>query len=532
MSESVGEKLRRNTRAMLLTWAWGQGLNFIRMMVLIEFLSTEGYGLWLFAFAIMSYFSIYNFGIANAFVKYAAEYFATNRIDRMSQTLSTGMALGVLLAAGVVAVLLLFTDSMIAFFDVEADNTADLRYVLIGVGLTTAFTLATSVYQAVLTGIQRLDLRNYCYVAVQSVEFTAMVILLNMGYGLRMVVGLYAAGLVANTLLAAMLTYRLVPGIRLNPLRASRTGLRDMLSLGGRMHLLVIVAMLVSTLDIVVFMKFGGAAFVGVYGAAQRVAHRAQGAAQQGFGALAPASADLIARKQYDELAEVYGAAQRFTAVGCAWLFAYSAIFAEPIMRFVMDEEYEAFAAYALTVVSIGVFFHSMTGPGSSMLRGAGRTAREIAYQLLTVVLFAALFFGWKTQGRWSSIPGDFPIDPALVAAWPIALGTASLGFVLVANRFFRAPGFAPFSQSGLLLLVAPTLAYLVRAGWYALEPIEATSRWPAFAVVLPTGALYTLLFFGALWCLPGLTREDRERLIRFVPGGHRFLKQTASAAD
>ena len=76
MAETTGEKIRRNTRANMIAWFWGQAINLIRMMVLFHFLTKEGYGLWIFAFAIMSYFSIYNFGIGNAFVKFTAEYHA------------------------------------------------------------------------------------------------------------------------------------------------------------------------------------------------------------------------------------------------------------------------------------------------------------------------------------------------------------------------------------------------------------------------------------------------------------------------
>lgn len=524
MTETTQEKLRRNTRVMMATWAWGQGMNFVRMMVLIDFLSREAYGLWLFSFAILSYFAMYNFGLANAFVKYAAQYTARNEITALSRLLSTGMAIGWGIALAILAVLFFATDWMVRFFGV-ADISADAHFVLYGVGIATAFTMAFSVYGAVLTGIHRLDLKNYAHVSVQTIEFTTMVILLNLGFGIRSVTVLYAASLVAITLVSALLVYRQVPGLRLNPLLARRACLREIFSQGGRMQLLGIVAMMVSTLDVVLYTKFGGAAFTGVYGAAQRVAQRAQEAAQQGFGALAPVSAELIATRRYEDLAGVYQASLRITAIGCAWMFAYLAVHSEAVMRFVMDEEYEPLAAFALTVVSTGALLHTLTGPGSSMLRGGGFVLIEIVYLVIAIGTFVGLMYLGGPVDWASGIPGNYPIDPAMAAAWPLSLGGASLVFLLLANRFFRAPLLAPFEACWPTLVAAPLLAWCVSWVWRAAALPLPTGRWEALGYVIPTLGAYTAMFVLAAAFLPGLSRSDKEQIVRFVPGGWRLWR-------
>jgi O-antigen/teichoic acid export membrane protein len=555
VSSAGDSALRRNTRASMAAWTWGQGLNFIRMMVLLDFLSANGYGLWIFAFSIIGYFTIYNFGIANAFVNYTAQLHARGAHARLNGLLSTGVALNGLLAGAIVLMLVFFREQALVFFRMRADNLSDGSFVLLGVGLTSSFAIATSVYGGVLTGLQRLDVRNYTQVAVGTVEFGMSVLLLNLGFGIRAVVVAYGLSVVVTNLMFAYQAHRLLPQLRLSPRLMSTHHLHDLFSLGARMQLLGIMGLLVASLDLTLFMYYGGAAFVGAYGAAQKFAQRAQGVALQGYGALAPASADLHARHDHEGLTALYGTAQRLSIIGCAWMFAYLAVNSDIVMLFVMDEQFEHFSAYALSVLCIGYFIHTLTGPGSSMLRGAGRTFQEILYQALTVVIFGALFVaaGGLQHRRETVAPPPAPeeyhsffqaaldaaahstaVDPEMlhqrdsiiISTWPIALASASLIFIFIANNFFKAPAFAPFDTTAYPLLASLLIAWSTHV---LLNQVfhfsQFQSRWPAFVAILVTGMTYTVVSLPLIWRLPGLTAEDKQHLIAFVPGGRRLAR-------
>ena len=522
MAENTGDKIRRNTRANMIAWFWGQAINLTRMMVLFHFLNKDGYGLWIFAFAIMSYFSIYNFGIANAFVKFTAQYHVKKDYTHLSHLLSTGMAMGTLIAGIILTVLLLWSEDMLHFFNIQQANLADTTFVLIGVGITTAFMMMFNVYGAVLTGLQRLDIKNYILVAVLTFEFIATIILLNLGFGIRAVTFTYATGLLFTTLLHFIFVKKIRPELRINPLNARLYCLKEMGILGSKMQILGVVALMVSTFDIVLFMKLYGEAFVGLYGLARRFVQRAQGVAHQGFGALAPASADLLSRDKHKDIARIYAASMRFTALGSVWIFAYMVFHATPVMRFVIDEKFEAFAAYSMSVFSVGCFFHTLTGPGTSMLRGAGMPLREILYQGFTVLLFIIALISFGAFGM-DGVMDRAQLNPKWVATWPIALAIGSLLFLLLSNRFFKISLLAPFNKVSLPLLCAPLCSWLVRYGWDTLQLPIGLTRWPALLEVGATGILYSMLYLPAVWFLPGLTKEDKKQIIRFIPGTQRF---------
>jgi O-antigen/teichoic acid export membrane protein len=514
VSETLGKKLLRNTQVSMLAWAWGTVMNIVRMLVLIAFLETAEYGLWVFAFTIMGYFVVYNFGMANTFIKYTAECNALKDYQRLSHLLSTGMSISLLLASAIMVVLVFFTDAAVSFFNLNLEHSDDSRLIILGVGITTALNIGFSVYNGALIGIHRMDIKNWIRVGVLTAEITLLAILLNLGYGLHMVMYLYITGVIVTLVLSRHYVHKYLPEVRINPLQARQSCLRDVVTLGGKMQLLGVVAMFVTSLDVVVFTKYGGAAFIGIYGAAQRFAKRAQGAAQQGFGALAPASADLIAQKEFRQLGGIYLMAQRLTAVGCGWIFAYLIVNADIIMRFVMAEKLHETAIFALSVLSASYWIHSLTGPGSSMLRGAGMPFREMLYQVLTAVFFFGLYLVFRHYD-----------DPRyIIASWPVARGTASLIFVAMTNRFFKTDLLTPFRQTIFLMVGTLALAYAVRIGWDALPFGTPSTRWPAFALMLGMGIVYSILFFVMAWFLPGLTPSDKERILKFVPMGRRFV--------
>ena len=516
MSESVGAKLRRNTRAGIITWALAQVVMVIRMAVYYQYLGEAGYGLWFLAFSIMSYFIFYNFGINNAFIKYTAEYHAKKDYEHLSHLLSTGFAAALLLGLTILILLFYFTDAIIAFFDFEGENAEDAIFVVKGIGVVTAFTVGLGVFGSVLNGVQRLDILNMIYVSCLCIEVAVAFVLLYLGYGIRALVLTYGGGVLASYAGMALYVRRFFPQLRLNPFLARRYCVPAMVSLGGRMQILGAAALFVSTADGIVFAKFQGLAFLGVYAIARRVATRAQGAALQAFGALVPASADLIARRDFDKLSHVYGTALRICCLGCAYLFGFIAVNSDYTMRFFQGGRYNDLSAQALVILSVALAIHTLTGPGSSMLRGAGLTLRELSYHILTAILFL-LFFGVAYTLRYG--------DMILVLTFPLAVGAASLAFILVANRFFGVFALSPFHRMLLLAAAGPILAWAVRHAGHSPD-VQDLTRWTAALQIALLGIPYTILFALASWFVPGLTRSDKEQIVKFIPGGQRIMRR------
>jgi O-antigen/teichoic acid export membrane protein len=502
----------------MITWGFGQVVMVVRMAVYYQYLGEAGYGLWFLAFAIMSYFVFYNFGINNAFIKYTAEFYAKNDFTRLNHILGTGYAAALAIGAAIALVFLLFTDQVIAFFSFEPENAADAYFVVRGIGLATACSIGLGVYNAVLTGLQRLVVLNTCRVTFLTLETGLAFLLLWQGMGIRMLVVLYTVSLILSYIVMAIAIRRYAPDIRINPFLARVPYLKDMVSLGGRMQLLGAVSLVVSTIDGLLFAKMQGLAFVGMYAIARRVSSRAQGAALQAFGALTPASADLHARGDREKLTAVYDMALRITTLGASYLFGFLAINSDyTMLLFQGGDKYSDLSAWALTVLSGALAIHTLTGPGSSMLRGAGVTAREISYHVITLVLFLGFYFGAEALGYSSR---------TLVMTYPAALAVGSLFFIVIANHYYGSRLLAPFDRMILLIPAGPLLAWVVRLGYDALQLDLPWTRWYAIPALFMLGVPFTGLFALAALFVPGLPAADKQQLIRFVPGGRKFARR------
>lgn len=517
MSQSVGQKIRANARSGIITWAWAQVIMTLRIMVYFHFLNPDGYGLWNLSFRVLNFFFFYSFGINNAFIKYTAELSAKEEYERLSTLLSTGMAASLTMGAGIVGVLYFFSDATMDWFAFDAKNAADAHFVLYGIGLVTAFTLGLGVYKAVLTGLQQLRIVNISAIVFLNVEVALSFLLLYFGFGIRALVFVYALSGIGGLAIMGLFVRRYAPRIHINPLRARLSAVPDIFGLGMKMQALGALALFAATIDSIVFARYNGLAFAGLYAMARTAAERAQGAAHQAFGALAPASADLFARGEHEKLAQVYALTLRMCFLGCLFVFSFMAFVPDYTMLFLEGSKYHPDSAMALQYLCIALTFHTLTGPGSSMMRGAGLTAREMLYHAITLVTFFVLFFAARGAGLG---------DTWQVQSYSAALSIGSLTFVVIANRFFHAPWHTPFLALMPLLFAAPACAWGVVAAYdlVGLREIIPATRFGAVVALGVLGIPYTVLFVLAAWFLPGLPSEEKRQVLKLIPGGKRFL--------
>ena len=514
MKKTVGQTLRRNARASVIGWAVQQGSKFFLVPIIIHYINYDGYALISFAFIMMTYFTLQNFGITNAFVNYTAECYVSRDFDRLNRILSTGMAVCLVLAAATVLIVWYFTDTIISYFAIEVSRIDDARYVVRCIGLICAATTVFGLYRAALTGIQRIDRITMTNMVFSVFEFVAITALLYFGLGVRAVMTVYTASQFGFLVLVALQTKWFMPELRVNPLRAERASLRPIISLGGRMQLLGITAVILSTMDGLAVTKYEGLAFAGVYLVARRLLQRLQALPAQGFGPLMPASADLHSREDFHKLAQVFVAAMRILAVGSAFMFAFIAVNGDLVIQgYIGPDKQDSRTVFALGFLCVSTFLHILTGPGSSMLRGAGKPLLEMTYQVLAIPIYFGLF----------TLAQRMQNEHLILLSFPIALSIASALFIVLSNRYFKAPLLCPFSSTLALLIAAPLLAWLIRLGW-RMVPLELPpTRWFAVLEVGILGTFYTILFSLAAWFLPGLTAADKDQLIRFVPMGRRI---------
>ncbi|MCP4641580.1 MAG: hypothetical protein GY851_14145 [bacterium] len=512
---TVGEHLRRNTRSSMVCFILGQALKFLLVPIVVAQIG-EAYALVRVAFIFFGYLSIYEFGINTAYVKYTAECHAKRDYARLSRLLSTGTVLCMVVSVVTLAGVLAFLDDIARFFEDDPAYFGLTKFVLGYVAVIAMLNVTMGSFRAAMTGIQRIDVMNACRIGFQFFEFVMVIGLLWMGLGVRMVVVFYGITTVGPLLFIAFLVRKHLPDLRINPLWVSRDALRPLFTLGGRMQLLGILALLVAGLDQLVLWRYEALALTTAYMLARGLVMRVQLVPMQGFGPLIPASADLVSRGETEKAGAVFASALRLTGVVTAYFFAFTAINADLIfVGYVGELEYATSGSRALMLLSVSAIIHTCTGPGSSMLRGAGKPLLESLFHVATLSIFGVMFYiGQRTQD-----------EQLIVLAFPAAITVASALFVLATNRYFKAPLLCPFNSIWPQIVAGFGGAWGLRMLLRVLPVGEITSRWEMVIAVCAMGVVYTGLFAVAAWFLPGLTVTDKDQVLRFIPYGKRVAR-------
>lgn len=534
----------------------GQIIQVVRLPIFWSFIGPEGVAMWLLGFQVMGFIAFYNIGFDNAYLNYTAQYNAKGEYKRLSELLSTGVTIAFVLGGIIFAILYFASDRITVLMMNETTsprNMATFRYIIIVIAATNWYKMVAGVQRSMLSGAQRMDLMVYLGLILTPIELGAMVGAMYLGYGVDTLITIYAVFMALPPVFIYAINRRILPEVRVNPFKARLDCVRPLFSLGGRMQLLGLVAIVVNTLDNLVMNKFYGLEFMGSYGTARQLSQRAQGVVRQGLGALVPASADLHTREDHQKLSGLYMSATRVTLLVTAFIFAFVGVNGDYILMIFMDaENYTTIALQFIVFLSVARIFHTITGPGSTMLRGAGKPRDEISYQSLQGVLFL-IFFVMVEIYLAVGFTHNFVLPPvtmggvgaqlesamywdkdytALLLTFPLSLILSSQVFVMFANRYFQAPLWTPFDKTLVPSFIALFLAVGLRLGWntipesaFAFLPFDWDfSRWPSVISVGTQGAVYCALFGIAMLLVPGLSRREKMQVLRLIPGGKRIL--------
>jgi len=198
----------------------GTGAEAVVFLLLTPFLvrnlGLAAFGLWTVALALAEWLALFDFGLREAVMKYAAAYQAREETAEVRRTADTALFLYCVLSLGVIIVgLLLGWLALPGMVDVPADLEVAQAILLLLV-LSTAISLPAGLAGSLLEGLSRFDLLNLFRVLFALLRMVLIVLALQAGLGL---VGLALAEVAARLALHAM---RWVAIVRIDPVLMPR----------------------------------------------------------------------------------------------------------------------------------------------------------------------------------------------------------------------------------------------------------------------------------------------------------------------
>ena len=466
------------------------------MPFLIHALGDATYGVWIVLGALAGYFGLLDLGVRSSIGRHVALYHSAGDRRAVNQTVSSGLAVLVLVGSLALAGVLACEPLFFRLFDIPSEEHGDAGLALRVVAANLALSLVGFAFDAVLWGYQRFDWLNAVDIPACLLRAGLTFALVGSGGGLVALAAITLGGTAASGLAKAVLCFRADPDLRLSPRHVCRSAVRDLLGFGS-WNLIFAVARITRTqLSPLLIGSILGLALVTPFSVAARLPVYISAALQAVTGVLTPVATAYHATGQADRQRHLYLVGGRHSAAFGVFLVAFLFLLGGPLLSLWVSPVAAA-ATPVLLVLAAGELLPSTQYLTFGLLQASARhrlvsvvsVLEAVSVGLLTALLLPAL--GLLGAGLAVAVPAVFARGLA-----PMVQGCRLTG---VSVRQYLAEAIAPPVLCG----VPP--AAVTGAALYFHRP----DTWVA---LIGYSVAYTALF-GA--CYLGLIRRDRLRAAR-----------------
>jgi O-antigen/teichoic acid export membrane protein len=177
----------------------------------------EGYGIWMLALTITTYFSMGDFGISGAAVRYLARDHALGDWASLNRTIGTSLSLFLLVGLGVGAATVALVLATPIVFRVSPSGLEMLRLLIANMGFASIIGFVATVPIQCVIAAQRLDQLNMRFVVVDVLSGLATAIGIGLGGGIGVLAAVQLGSSVAFAVIGYYLARRFMPEARFRP---------------------------------------------------------------------------------------------------------------------------------------------------------------------------------------------------------------------------------------------------------------------------------------------------------------------------
>lgn len=386
-SEVTSGRLVRNTIVNGGANAVGAIVTAILTPFLLHRLGPQEYGLWLLALGVTftnGYLNLADLGFGEASVKQIAEARAAGDGEQVSIVASSTTAIFVAIGLALGGALALGSSAIVAVFDVAPALESTARVLFALMALEIVIELPAAALRAVIEGSQDHARLRVIDAAGRLLWGGLAVTVVARGHG---VLGLAVASLsiaVVRSMLTVRAAKRVHPGLRVSPRLVRRATVRATASYGSFVGGLRLLSVIYGQMDRVILGVVVGVAAVAAYEVVFRVQSLAVLVLTLASPIVMPAAAYNAARADLHKQRELFLRGTRYGIAVAVPVIVAAMMFAEPLLRAWVGEEYAHLAGTAQLFLVFSLLA-TANQVGIPMLIGHGRVRRVLALQTVSV---------------------------------------------------------------------------------------------------------------------------------------------------
>lgn len=485
-----GVSLARNTLLNLAGQAVPLLIAVVSIPLVVRGLGPDRFGVLSLAWAVLGYFTLFEFGLSRATTKFVAEIVKRAEKARLGQLVWTSLLLhvvfgivGGLTLAGLTPILL---ERVFKISSTLLDQARATFYLM---ALAVPVVILSASARSVLEGLQRFDLVNLIKAPANSLLYLIPAVAVQFGVGLPGIVALILASRVIGAIAYFGVCLRIVPSLAQH-LRIGTEDLRSLLSFGGWVSVSNVIGPILIYFDRFLLGSVLSMAAVAYYVAPYEAVTRLWIIPASLASTLLPEFSALGTSDARKSTEVVFTRSLKYGILAMTPVVAVVALFAREIVHLWLGQEYVGPSTLVLQVLAVGIFFHSMAYVPWTLLQAIGRPDLTSKFHLVHLLPYLGLAWVFVRNHGVAGAAVAWALRALadglfhLVAAWR----SGQMAEVIGRDRSLQAAILQGVILVGIALamgtqmtalywriaVLAATLAVFVSAGWYrALDEVD-----------------------------------------------------------
>jgi O-antigen/teichoic acid export membrane protein len=444
---SIGKKIIKNTIYNSIGRIWLMLVTLLLTPYILHKLGVQVFAVWSLVFVVANYLGVLDFGIRTSFAKYIAEYHTKEDQNSINAVINCGIIFYLAFSLFIIGLALILRGPIISLLKIPTLIHEESMFAILGMVLILSLNNTFSTFEAVLVGLQRMDVQNKIMVFASVFNVIGTFLFLEKGFGIKGLVINYGIVSLIVAVLNAYFSYRLLPYIRIGLSGMNKEIFRRLFNYGIKMQICNFAAIIYLQADKVILSHFLGLNFVTFYELGQKAANAIRTLPILLLSALVPAVSELEASNDKEKLKELYERGSKYISLLVFPLIFLSIIVASDLINLWVGDKFNL-AVLSFQILIIGYGINVLTGMGTSVVRGIGKPEYETRYAVLTLFLQLTLSIVLVQVWGYKGI---------LVSVLSTSIASA-LYFLLTFHRLLKLD-FKPFAR---VIYVKPLLSSLI----------------------------------------------------------------------
>jgi O-antigen/teichoic acid export membrane protein len=460
----------------------------------IRHLGISRFGVLSLAWAMLSYLTLFDFGLGRATTRFVAQALALEERQTIGSIVWPSVAVQSIFGLAGGAILVLAAPSLAAHvFRVPASLVSETTVAFQILGITVPFLIVSASFRGVLEAHQEFVIVNIVRAVSGSLIFLAPVAAVVAQFDLRGVLVLLLASMAATALVYMALCVRIAPALRTKPI-IDRLRIRKLVAFGGWVTVSSLVVPILVYAD-----RFLLGAVVSVnaltyYTVPYEVAFRLQVFPASLGTALFPTFSMMSATKA-TELSGLYARSIKYLLVVMAPVTLVLVLSARPLLTIWLGQDFATNSTVVLQLLSFGMLLNAVAQVPANLLDAAGRP--DLRAKVFLAYMPAYVLAAWVLISRFGLL--------GAALAW-----TARAGFELLV--FFAVVAVVIHLKLDVLVRYGcvRTLAMSLGFSFLTIGLLLAAGGTTPLSLLLSTTIV--IMFTIALW-LYALDGSERNRV-------------------